>query len=359
MELGVCASLMRSASRSRCLFAILFAVLALLLPVVAQAKRVAFVVGIDGYVNLDAGAQLKRAINDARAVTRSLRGLGFDVTPLENARRSTFNAAWQQFLGTIEPGDEVAFFFSGHGVEIEGQNFLVPSDVPKVGYSRQEEIERESLSVSELRHDLHSRKPRVSLIVLDACRDHPLAPPEWRSGEKSVALVEIDESHGTFIMYSAEPGERVLDRLPGNDPDLVNSVYMRKLLPLVQKPGLTLTEIAKQVRREVNALAATVPHTQTPAYFDGLAGDYCLAGCADQLPAPDLRSQGGAPAKSPRNRIVLTTSRPTAVPLRFMAEVLSRSNMEDSVISLNCPPRPNFPPASTLVVDNGWSPTAA
>jgi hypothetical protein len=331
MELRVCA-LMRSASRIRCVFVILFAVLALLLPVVAQAKRVAFVLGIDGYANLDAGAQLKRAVNDARGMALALREFGFDVTPLENAKRSTFNAAWQQFLGAIEPDDEVAFFFSGHGVEIEGQNFLVPGDIRKVSYGWQ--IKRESVSLSKLLQDLRRRKPRVSLIILDTCRDHPLAPPKRRSDEKSVALVEIDESHGIFIMYSAEPGERALDRLPGNDPDLVNSAYMRKLLPLIRKPGLTLTDIAKQVRREVSPLAASVSHTQTPAYYNGLMRDYCLAGCADQPPASDLRSQGSVLTKAPGNRIVLTTRRPTDVALRFMVKVISRSHMADSVISL-------------------------
>jgi hypothetical protein len=301
---------------------------------VAQAKRVAFVVGIDGYVNLDAGAQLKRAVNDARAITRSLRALGFDVTPLHNASRSSFNAAWRQFLGAIEPGDEVVFFFAGHGVEIEAQNFLALGDIPKMSSGEYEQIERESLSILEVLRDLNSRKPRVSVIVLDACRDHPWAPPGSRSVEKSISLVEIDEAHGTFIMYSVEPGEQALDRLPGNDPDLVNSVYMRKLLPLVGKPGLTLTDIAKQVRHEVNALAASESHTQTPAYYNGILGDYCLAGCADQLPALDPRGQGGEPAKSSRNRIVLTTSRPTDAPLRVMAEVLSGSDMGDLSVSL-------------------------
>ena len=338
MGLGVCAALRRSALRTCHLFAILFGVLTLLLPVMAQAKRLAFVVGIDGYVNLGAGAQLKRAVNDARAVTRSLRALSFDVTPLHNASRSGFNAAWQQFLGSIEPGDEIVFSFSGHGVEIEWENFLVPSDIAKIGFDSREQIKRESLSVSDLLLDLHSRKPRVSLIVLDACRDHPLAPPGWRSVEKSVALVEIDESHGTFIMYSAGPGERALDRLSGNDPDPVNSVYMRKLLPLLRKRGLPLTGIAKQVQRKVSSLAASESHTQTPAHYNGLMDDYCPAGCADQPPVPDPPRLGAAPAKSSTSRFVLTTRRPTDVPLRFRAKVLSKSSMDKSIISLKVLP---------------------
>ena len=67
-------------------------------------------------------------------MTLTLQAIGFSVTPLDNADRSSFNAAWQQFLGSIEPGDEVVFSFSGHGVEIEWENFLVPSDIGKIGH---------------------------------------------------------------------------------------------------------------------------------------------------------------------------------------------------------------------------------
>lgn len=276
---------------------LLIVILAALMPSTAEAKRLAFVVGIDDYVNLDSQAQLKRARNDARGIARTLGALGFTVTPLENAGRSSFNAAWQQFLGAIEPGDEVAFFFSGHGVEIEGQNFLVPGDIPKIEYGRKERIKRESLSVSELLLDVRRREPRVTLVILDACRDHPLIPPGWKSGAKPGGLAETAPPQGTFIMYSAWAGERALDRLPENDPDPTNSVYTRKLLPLLVKPGLSLTDLAKQVRREVNALAKSVDHPQTPAYYDGILGDYCLAGCAG---APIVAGvQGEQPAAQP------------------------------------------------------------
>ena len=288
---------MCSASLVRFFVPFLIAVIAAFMPVAAQAKRVAFVVGIDGYTNLDAGAQLQRAINDARGVTLALQVIGFGVMSLEDPSRNTFNAAWQRFLGAIELDDEVAIFFSGHGVEIEGQNFLLPSDIPKIKYGRQEQIKRESLSVSELLLDLRRSKARVSLIILDACRDHPLAPPEWKSDEKPGGLAKIDPPQGTFIMYSAWAGERALDRLPENDPDPTNSVYTRKLLPLLQKPGLTLTDLAKQVRREAHALAASVSHPQTPAYYDGILGDYCLAGCGDVPMASGI--QGEQPPIAP------------------------------------------------------------
>src|SRR5262245_1459687 len=241
-----------------------------ILPVTAWAqaeKRIAFVVGIDRYDNLGPRQQLERAVNDARSVQAALSSLGFEVVADKNVNLAAFNAQWQKFLDKINPGDTAAVYFSGHGVEIEGSNFLLPRDVPNISYGRQEQLKRESLSVSEFLLDLRKRKPQVTLLILDACRDHPLIPPEQRSLSWGRGLARMDAPSGTFIMYSAGAGETALDRLPKSDPDGVNSIYTRRLLPLLKTPGLPLHELARQLRREVHDLAATVPHVQQPAYY--------------------------------------------------------------------------------------------
>ena len=187
-------------------------------------KRLALVLGNDQYVNLASRSQLKRAVNDARAVSQAFTDLGFDVTEVENISRSAFNAKWQEFLLDVQEGDVVAFYFSGHGIEVEGLNFLIPSDIPNVQYGRQEQIKRESISVSELLLDLKKRKPGMSLIILDACRAHPFVRDEFRSsGETPAGLAKMDAPNGTFIMYSAGAGQMSLERLPPplSDPDPV------------------------------------------------------------------------------------------------------------------------------------------
>jgi hypothetical protein len=257
----------------------------------AQAeKRVAFVVGVDKYDNLGPQQQLQRAVNDARAVSAALASIGFEVLAAENVGRGAFNAKWQQFLDTLQPDDTAAIYFSGHGIEIEGSNFLLPRDVPNINFGRQEQLKRESLSVSEMLMDLRKRKPQVVLVILDACRDNPLVPSEQRSLSWGRGLARIDAPAGTFIMYSTGAGEVALDRLPGSDPDKTNSIYTRKLLPLMRTPALPLHELARQLRFEVHNLAATVPHVQQPAYYDGLIGKFCLAGCAgaDNSPTSKL-----------------------------------------------------------------------
>ena len=242
-------------------------------------RRLAFVVGIDRYNNLGPEQQLQRAVNDAKAVSAALALMRFEVTTSTNVNRAGFNGNWQKFLNKISPGDTAAIYFAGHGVEIEGNNFLLPRDVPNIMYGRQEQLKRESLSVSELLLDLRKRTPQVIVLILDACRNHPLIPPEQRSSGREGGLARMDAPAGTFIMYSAGAGETALDRLPGNDPDKSNSIYTRKLLPLMRTPGLPLHELARELRREVHNLAATVPHVQQPAYYDGLIGKFCLAGC--------------------------------------------------------------------------------
>ncbi len=260
------------------------------------AKR-AFVIGVDKYDNLGKNAQLQRAVNDAQSVATVLLGLGYQVTHKQNLKRSEFNANWQTFLNSLNPSDEVALYYSGHGIEIDGQNYLLPRNIPDVKYGREAQIKRESISLQDLLLDLREKKPRVSLIILDACRDHPLVPPEFKSVGPKGGLANIHAPQGTFIMYSAGAGETALDRLPENDPDKVNSVYTRKLLALLKAPGLSLPEMAARVRSEVYELAKSVPHLQRPAYYDGVIGRYCVAGCSGGKLPP---RKSTAPPREPK-----------------------------------------------------------
>jgi hypothetical protein len=109
----------------------------------------------------------------------------------------------------------------------------------------------------------------------------------------------MDAPTGTFIMYSAGAGETALDRLPKDDPDKVNSIYTRKLLPLMKKPGLALHELARQLRREVHDLAVAAPHVQQPAYYDGLIGEFCLAGCESASAPKSASSSPVVPLQRP------------------------------------------------------------
>ncbi|MEZ5776396.1 MAG: SUMF1/EgtB/PvdO family nonheme iron enzyme [Hyphomicrobiaceae bacterium] len=255
----------------------LLTVLALLvsaLPALA-AKRVALVIGIDVYDNLDQRFQLQKAVNDARAMGAALQTLGFEVTISQNAGRIELIETWARFLGSLEPGDTAALFFAGHGVEIGGVNYLVPRDVPKV--SSEVVLKAASIRVAELLDGLRDRGPQVSLLILDACRDNPFVDGQGRSMGASRGLARETPARGTFVMFSADAGQKALDRMSNADPD-PNSVYTRSLLPLLTTPGLGLREIAVEVRTRVNALARTIGEDQFPAYYDAMQSDLRLAG---------------------------------------------------------------------------------
>lgn len=254
---------------------------------VHAAQGRAFVVGIDSYPNLSSDRQLQKAISDARTMGGVLRGLGYDVTRIEDVTRSRFYQEWDAFLRTIEPGDTAVLFFSGHGVELNGTNYLIPSDIRTLSAEQEVRFKSEVIRFEELQANLHARNAGLSLLIIDACRDNPFA-----SGTKSLGgrrgLAPVQPVEGTFVMFSAGAGQEALDRLSDDDRSR-NSVYTRELAPLLATPGLDLVDIARAVRQKVRHSASFVNHRQMPAYYDETTGKFCPAGCAapeKPLPRP-------------------------------------------------------------------------
>ena len=240
----------------------------------AEAKRRALIVGNDNYKHV---TPLKKAVNDANAIATTLQDLGFQIDIHNNLDRRTMNSAIANFTGTIEKDDEVVFFFSGHGIAVRGENYLLPIDVPAVNPGQEGFIRREAFQEDEIIHALKSAGARVSILILDACRNNPFPKKGTRSLGRKVGLGRtVAPPEGTFVMYSAGVGQEALDRLSDDDPH-PNSVYTRKLIPLLKVKGMQIVRVAKRLRSEVEALAKTAragPHRQYPSYYDELRGDF-------------------------------------------------------------------------------------
>lgn len=253
----------------------------------AFAEKRAFMVGIDKY---SAGmAVLKTANNDVAAAAKSLSELGFRTEIVKDPDRAEFDRKWSEFRASLKEGDIVAFYFGGHGVQVDGANYLLPRDTPREGSIAV--VLEKAVNFHQVMEELEARRPGATLYVLDACRNNPFGDRAGRKGKSTLGqtkgLARMESVLGAFVMYSAGPDEEALDSSPSSGK---NSVYAHRLVPLLGAAQLSLVDVAKKVQVEVEADARTLNHRQRPTYFDGITGQYYLA----QLDGQAARSEAEA-----------------------------------------------------------------
>ena len=246
----------------------------------AEARNLALVVGNDTYANVPA---LQKAVNDARAIGAELERLGFVVRLAENVDQRAMSRALVAFDADVAPGDRALFFYAGHGFEIGGMNYLLPTDVPAAEANQLDLVRDASFPVDRIIDGIRQRGAGVAVLVLDACRDNPFAGSGTRALPGTRGLARVDAPEGVFVLMSAGAKQEALDRLSDGDNN-PNSVFTRTFLSELQKPGQTLVQIAKRTQVQVKTLAATVGHEQTPAYYDQVIGDVVLSDTAGAVP---------------------------------------------------------------------------
>jgi formylglycine-generating enzyme required for sulfatase activity len=234
--------------------------------------------------------QLKKAVNDAQAVGDALQLLKFQVIRGRDLGRQGMIDKLAELTDRLEPGDTAAFFYAGHGVAIDGVNYLVPTDVPPITIDGEARARGASIAEGYVVAELQKKGVRVALLVLDACRDNPFPHSLTRSVGNTRGLTLPEPARGIFTIYSAGIGQTALDGLAPNDSNR-NSVFTRVFLEQLALPGLDLSGLAIEVRNRVAELALSAkdrtgpaPHEQTPAYYDQMIGERVyLAG----LPKPN------------------------------------------------------------------------
>src|SRR5216684_3417087 len=267
------------------------------------AKRVALVVGNNDYKNVP---KLQKAVNDARTMGDTLKQLGFNVMVAENQNRQAFSETLLAFDRAVEAGDTAFFFYAGHGFEIAGENFLLPTDVPAATEGQEELVRDASILADRIIERLQNKKARTAILVFDACRNNPFE----RSGTRAVAgggglapMTQLPE--GVFSVFSAGPRQTALDRLSNND-DNPNSVFTRTFAKELTQPGENLVQVAQHTRRLVAEMAETVSHKQIPVYFDQMVDDVFLNGAVAKAQAEVAK-----PAEPPQKAAALP---PVSVP---------------------------------------------
>lgn len=243
-------------------------------------NRYALVIGNDAYADVPA-LELARA--DAQAVAETLTAQGFEVTALLDGTRRQTNRRISAFTSRLEPGDTAFVFYAGHGVEIDGENYLLPIDIPAPEAGERDFIKSESIALSALLDQIRGTGARTTIAVIDACRDNPFATATGRSIGRTRGLGRINAPEGMFVIFSAGAGQMALDRLSDEDAG-TNSVFTRKLLPLLNQEDLELRPLMARLRTEVRDLARTVNHDQVPAYYDELLGQFYFTPAAVRVP---------------------------------------------------------------------------
>lgn len=258
---------------ARSFFAILLS-LAIAASASAQNTKRAFIVGVGDYDEL---TDLQKTVGDAEGYAAVFQNdLGFETVSLIDPDTDAFYDAFDAFIDSIQPGDDVAFIFSGHGWSNGAENYLAFSDAPYEATERSLERKTVSLPVDVL-EVIKERNPNLVLAVIDACRDNP-----FDTGTRSVTrgLVPQSRDEGMAVIYAAGSRQKALDRLGAGDTSPY-SVFTRNLLPKLRNPRQPLLRIFEDVRNETEDLASTIQHPQRPAVYQDISIDYCFAGAGN------------------------------------------------------------------------------
>ena len=243
-------------------------------------SRLALVIGQSAYRSVPA---LPNPANDARAVTQLLTDSGFEVSTAADLSQGQMREAVSDFAGKVaaKGADTVALvFYAGHGLQIDGENFLVPVDIdPK----READIPIQAVRLNDILNTLTSVPSKMRILMLDACRNNPF--PDLKTAGGGLALVDAKiGAPGTFLSFSTSPGAVAEDGSGSNSP------YTNALLAAGKEQNIPIEETFKRVRLAVNKVTEG---RQTPWDSSSLTEDFRFSGASVAGPKP-----AAAPKKS-------------------------------------------------------------
>ena len=245
----------------------------------AAQDRIALVIGVAKYQH---ATELKSPEHDAQAVAVSLRNIGFDVIELKGLpNRNAMFDALSEFEKKLRTASAGLFYYSGHGLQISGQNYLVPEDTKLEAAHHVAQYMVRLQRVIEIMRGRPSGGP--SIVILDACRDNPLGKNfagttgakniGYRSYEKGFAPVENAADPGLVIAYATAPGKVALD---GSGAETGKySIFTKALLDHIESPDVEIEKLLRNVRKEV---ALSTKKKQIPWTSISLVDDFYLVG---------------------------------------------------------------------------------
>jgi len=273
-------------------------------------KRVAFVVGNGAYRNV---AQLPNPAVDAKSIAGLLRNVGFEVVEGTNLTRDKMTEKLLEFGKKAEGADVALFFYAGHGIAVNGTNYLLPVDAD---LKSEMDVKLGAAINVDLTLEQTMADAQVKLVFLDACRDNPFAARirsarATRSVSVETGLAEMKSGEGTLIAFATGPGQTALDGEAGT-----NSPFTRALLANIATPNVEIQQAMTKVRAQVNE---ETNKNQLPWGHTNLIGTVYLnpvAGAAGEV--------AGAP-----NTPAATTGPASEVELEFWRSIKDSNRPEE------------------------------
>ncbi len=222
---------------------------------VHEPQRRALLIGNRSYKDVP----LRNPVNDASDLASKLRELGFSVRLATDLTRSQMIEAAADFARTLESGDIGLFYYSGHGVQIDSENYLVPIDFVARNATQ---ARAAALPFSDVKAAIERSPVQLSILILDSCRDNPFAKGPAASG-----MAPVEAGLGSYIAFAASPGQLASDNPAGR-----NGLFTTYLLKALARP-LNIADLFREVRQEVYDAS---DHKQLPYIHDQVIADFFL-----------------------------------------------------------------------------------
>lgn len=258
-------------------------------------KRFALVIGNDSYRTVE---PLKNARNDARAFAQTMRDAKFEVIAQDDLSREQFWGVIDKVKGRMNKGDELVFYFAGHGVQIGANQYLLPVDIPVPDSDRQ--VERSAIPLVEVLDSFS--EARVSVFVIDACRDNPFPKRATRSIGGTRGLTRPEPTTGQIVILSAGRDQKALDSVPGRGSQ--NGLFTFELIQVIRNGNPEVRSAFEAVKERVDDVARKVNHQQRPAVSHDLRGNFFFFPEAKQALIANPASMQKSEAKLPSDEEV-------------------------------------------------------
>jgi WD40 repeat protein len=211
-------------------------------------KRLALIIGNSQYEH---GTSLPNPVNDARSMRDVLKSLGFDVILAENQIKKQMDETIRQFGTQLKDYDVGLFFYAGHGIEVDGVNFMLPTDVPQ--QMAKEDIANDCVNTDWLQQKMAAAGAfnKTNIVILDACRNNPFRG--WRNYGEDIWITPKNVPTGLITAFAASQGEAASDGIGKN------GLYTSVLLKHIKAQGITIEDVFKRVRIELLQKGGQVP----------------------------------------------------------------------------------------------------